>query len=264
MLTDFGLDDNYVGVMKGVIASIAPHARLIDITHNIQAQNIPQAAFVLHNSYKYFPKNSIFLVVVDPGVGTDRKPLIVQADDYYFVAPDNGVLSYIFESELNVEAREISNPKLMLNNVSNTFHGRDIFAPAAAHLANGVSFKEFGDIIPPDSLVKPDNLFAEVGESKAIGRVMEIDFFGNIITNIKISEIENKFDLEGLIIIIGGVSIKGFYQTYNGMNDDRPHAIAGSFGYLEIAIKNSNAAEMLKVSIGNEVILRKDQSRSYD
>src|SRR6266851_950005 len=146
LTTDFGLSDHFVGVMKGVIAGIAPKARVIDISHDIAAYNVAEAAFVVSEAWPYFPKGTIHVVVVDPGVGSSRRPLLAEAGGHFFVAPDNGALSMIYEASAH-KVRVISNPKLMRKEISRTFHGRDVFAPAAAHLASGVAPAQFGKLI---------------------------------------------------------------------------------------------------------------------
>ncbi|NJL58241.1 SAM-dependent chlorinase/fluorinase, partial [bacterium] len=183
LLTDFGLNDVYVGVMKGVIAGINPQARLLDITHAIPPQDVRQGALSLLDAYPYFPAGTIFLVVIDPGVGTARQPIAVQAGGYRFVAPDNGVLSYALATFDTLQVAALNNPDYRLPNVSQTFHGRDIFAPAAAHLAAGVPLALMGDALPDITRLPRPQLTVEGGH--ITGEVVHIDRFGNVITSIQ-------------------------------------------------------------------------------
>ncbi len=182
LLTDFGLTDAYVGTMKGVMLSICPAARLIDLTHAVEPQNIRQAAYLLLTAYRYFPPQTVFLVVVDPGVGTARQPIAVETDHGFYVAPDNGVLSYVL-SQVQIRQQVIlQNPAYQLPAASQTFHGRDIFSPAAAHLANGVPITDLGPAVArierlPDPLLK-------ISAEQVCGEVLHIDHFGNVITSI--------------------------------------------------------------------------------
>ena len=182
LLTDFGLSDAYVGTMKGAILSICPGAQLIDLTHTIQPQNVRQAAYVLLTAYRYFPPHTIFLVVVDPGVGTARRPIAVATDHGFYVAPDNGVLSYIQPHVHIQQIVTLENSDYWLPIISQTFHGRDIFGPAAAHLASGVPITDFGPVIP--RLVTLPDPRLEITSAAIHGEVLHIDHFGNIITSI--------------------------------------------------------------------------------
>src|SRR5258706_11301544 len=181
LTTDFGQSDHFVGTMKGVILGIAPRARIVDITHEIAPYELNEAAFVIAQAWRYFPKGTIHVVVVDPGVGSSRRPILAEAGGQFFVAPDNGVLSMIFDAAPH-KVRMISNPKLMRREISRTFHGRDVFAPAAAHLAKGVRPAAFGKLINDYVRVwlsKP----SECGPNKWRGTILKVDSFGNLITN---------------------------------------------------------------------------------
>ena len=210
LITDFGLLDGYAGVMKGVIANINPSASVIDISHNIEPQNVFQAAYVLNSSYTYFPKGTIHVVVVDPGVGSGRKILCLKTEDYLFLAPDNGVLSFIVANEESPSIREVTNGKLFLPEVSNTFHGRDIFAPVAAHLSKGVSHKDLGkrtDKINEIDLPKP--IRSPAGAITA--EIIYVDGFANLITNIIMEIIDRmKIRPERLVITMGGKGLTEF------------------------------------------------------
>jgi S-adenosylmethionine hydrolase len=268
LLTDFGTEDIYDGVMKGVIKSISPNATLIDITHSIAPQHVRQAAFALLNSYRYFPNGTIFMVVVDPGVGTARLPIAVQAGNYIFVAPDNGVLAYALSNFPNKRVYEIANTEYRLPIVSNTFHGRDIFSPAVAHLANGVPIEklgpELGDII---QLPMPE---LTIQENQIDGEVMHIDRFGNIITSIgELHWIEtNRLVLSPIFgdvksnvpiessharITVNDTEIFGIRVSYAESVRGDLLALVGSSSYLEIAVNQGNAAQRLNVSVGDRV-----------
>src|SRR6266550_5045972 len=182
LLTDFGLCDNYVGVLKGVIINITPQAYLIDITHNIPPQDIAAGAWVLGTSYRYFPPGTIYVCVVDPGVGSVRRPIAVCAGDWFFVGPDNGLLSYVLATQTIYEAVLLSNPAYHLPQVSKTFQGRDIFAPVAAHLARGITLRDFGAPLDPSSLRLLDLKYASRQEGRIEGHIVYIDHFGNLIT----------------------------------------------------------------------------------
>ena len=255
LTTDFGLIDGYVAAVKGVILSINPQATLIDITHQIPPQNINQAAFVLSTVYNYFPPQTVHLVIIDPGVGTKRRAIILKTSQYYFIAPDNGVLSYIirkYSTELDINsglaAVAITNPKYWCSPVSHTFHGRGIFAPVAAHLSLGVPMKEFGEPISSiDILPLAEPHIASDGS--LIGNVIHIDSFGNLITNIE----ETGLPEGELIILIGNYTIRGLSRTY--VEGRKLVALIGSSGYLEIALREGNAAIYCGAKIGSEVAI---------
>jgi len=246
LTTDLGTRDAYVGVMKGVILSINPKATIVDLCHEIGPQNIRQAAFLLHISCPYFPGDAIHIVVVDPGVGTKRRLLLVISPLGRFLAPDNGVLSYIL-GEGRFEAFELSNPRYWLSPVSSTFHGRDILAPAAAHLSLGVSPGELGRMA--SGLVSFPIPRPEKAPGSLRGEVLHIDAFGNLITNIR------KDDLpEGALRVeIAGHSIEKLGRSYAAGRGLL--ALVGSSGYLEIAVKNKSAARLLGVKVGEPVLV---------
>lgn len=267
MLTDFGQTDIYVGVMKGVIRTIAPDAHFIDITHAIQPQNVRQGAFALLNSYRYFPKGTIFLCVVDPGVGTTRRPIAVNAGNYMFVAPDNGLLTYVLHEIGQHTVTELTEAAYRLPRVSATFHGRDVFAPAVAHLAQGVAPELMG---PPVSdvfmLPLPD---LRVQERHVSGEIVHIDHFGNIITSI--GELRwitaDRLALHPRFggghsvpvaagkaaVRIGAHQFDRISRTYDEVPRGELLALVGSSGYLEIAANQGNAAERLDVVMGDPV-----------
>jgi len=259
MTTDFGLTDPFAGVMKGVILSIAPNATIVDITHEINPQDIQQGVYVIANSYGYFPKGTIHVCVVDPGVGTERRPLICEAGGHYFIGPDNGLFTETFRREKNAVARVITDRNKMLQNVSATFHGRDVFAPAAAHLANGAALESFG---PAAEDIKAIDLPWETRPAPdlIIGEVIYIDRFGNAVTNISRSIVEKTArDMEknefGVDFSAG--TIDGILPNYSSAEDEEsPCAVFGSWDTLEIFVKNNDAAFIYGIETGDEVRIR--------
>src|SRR3984957_16248735 len=189
LTTDFGLSDHYVGAMKGVILKICPTARIVDISHGVGAFEIAEAAFTLSQAYKYFPRGAVHLAVVDPGVGTSRRPILARAAGQYFIAPDNGVLSMIYAREPH-KVRAISSDRYFLKPVSHTFHGRDIFAPVAAHLASGIAPARFGKLVD-DYLRLTFHRPTQTGKNAWTGSVLKVDRFGNLITNLHLDDFPN-------------------------------------------------------------------------
>ena len=265
LTTDFGLDDPYVGVMKGVVLGINPGARFIDLTHQIRPQNIGQAAFVLGTSYRFFPTGAIHVVVVDPGVGTSRHASLLVTPLGRFLAPDNGVLSQVLRDYLNVppqgagkvevpaslSAYKLTNSRYWVHPVSQTFHGRDIFAPVAAHLSLGVNPGDLGEQLshlcwlPSPQPIRRDN--------NVHGEVINVDRFGNLVTNIPASML---VETPGLHLNIRGQVIKGLSQSYHE-NEQYAEvglvALLGSHGYLEVAVQDGSAALSLDIGVGEPV-----------
>ena len=273
LLTDFGLEDTYVGTMKAVILGIAPQARIVDITHAIQPQSVREGAFALLNSYRYFPDGTIFCVVVDPGVGSARLPIAVKSSAYRFVAPDNGVLSYAL-ADLGCEAKavKLTSPQFRLPNMSYTFHGRDIFAPAAAHLAlDRDSIDRMGD--PIEKMIRFPKPRLSFARQRLIGEVMHIDHFGNIITSIgallwndagslefkamwNVDIPPTQIDAGGANITIHSHTIHGISRAYHEVPVGSILAQVDSNGFLEIGANQDNAAARLDVQLGDQVMLR--------
>ncbi len=271
LLTDFGLADAYVGIMKGVVLGICPTAHLVDLTHDIQPQNVRQAAYVLLTAYRFFPPDTVFLVVVDPGVGTARAPIAVETAFGRFVAPDNGVLSYVLQETPPRQIVTLTERRFHLPEVSQTFHGRDIFSPVAAHLAQGTPLTAFGP--PHENLVTlpPPRLLGDA--SKIVGEVLHIDRFGNLITSIGRLTWENEERLRfsprfgaqinvpgALAAIACRVQLGGHYvgpirRTYGAVAAGEVAALIGSAGQLEIGINQGNAADLLGAAIGDPVVL---------
>lgn len=267
LLTDFGMEDIYVGVMKGVMRSICPQASFIDITHNINPQSVREGALALRNSYRYFAAGTIFLAVIDPGVGSTRRPIAVKAGGYHFIAPDNGILSYTLASIGNYQAVALENPRYRLPEISQTFHGRDVFAPAAAYLARGdIELNAFGPVLTELFTLPLPHL--QVEEKHIIGEVTHIDRFGNIITSIgtlkRIDETQLVFEpvngvagrqivADNAIITLNGHTLqiirKAYYESVRG----ELMAHVESNGYLEIAINQGNAAAHIGAAVGDVV-----------
>ncbi len=255
LITDFGLQDGYVGVMKGVMSGINPSANVIDISNTISAQDTFQAACILNNSYNYFPRGTIHVVVVDPGVGSDRKIICLETENYLFLAPDNGVLSFVIAKEESGSIREVTNDKLFLPKLSNTFHGRDIFAPVAAHLSKGVSHKELGEIVGktneislPKPILSPDG--------KLTAEIIYVDGFGNLITNVNKEVVDRmKIETERVSITMGRRRINGICSAYTDVGDNEALAIFGSSGYLEISVNLGSARDVLKLKKGDKLVL---------
>lgn len=260
LTTDFGAADTYVASMKGIILSINPKANIIDVTHEIGAWDIAEAARVLEDFYCYFPKSTIHIAVIDPGVGSDRRPLAIEADDHFFVGPDNGIFWPIIQRNPKARVYHLTNSSYFLKDLSSTFHGRDIFAPVAGHLSMGVSLSTMGvTIFDPLSLVLKK---AVILNNEIKGQVIKIDHFGNIITNIKKEDLMS-FLKEGDIpfIEIGNLTVKKISNTYSDVPLNAPATLIGSSGYLEIAANMGRACDMTGLSkdslIGATCRLRK-------
>jgi hypothetical protein len=249
LLTDFGVTDGFVGTMKGVILSINPKAIIVDISHEIAAQDVEAGAFVLNCSYRYFPGGTIHVAVVDPGVGSKRKILAVQSNDYFFIAPDNQILKYIFHSTETLTVVEVLNKQFFLNQISQTFHGRDIFAPIAAHLSTGVGIEQLGHNIKNYDRGKIDQPI--ILSSGITGKIIYSDKFGNLISNIP-GELINKPISR---LRIGSIIINLVSNSYSDVDSNQPLAIIGSSGYLEIAIRNGNAKQQLLLDRGAKVTI---------
>jgi len=263
LTTDLGLADGYVAAMKGVMLGINPEARLIDICHTIKPQNIAQAAFVLSTAYQFFPEGTIHVVVVDPGVGSERRAIILRIAKACFVAPDNGVLSYIIQQfsarpmEVSrqiqlgpeLEAVAITKSQFWRSPVSSTFHGRDIFAPVAARLSLGLPPREFGEAINSLTILPLPHPY-QAPDGSIVGHILHIDNFGNLITDIKSDDLPQ----QAIIIEVGNQLISGLSRTYaegRGLL-----ALIGSSGYLEVSLKGGSAYASLNAEIGDEIRIK--------
>ncbi len=251
LLTDFGLADHFVGVMKGAILSICPSARIVDITHQVNAFDIAHGGFLLAQSWRYFPQDTIHVAVVDPGVGTDRRPLCVEAAGHLFIAPDNGLLSPLYAEELH-QVRHIHAEQYFRHPVSRTFHGRDVFAPAAAHLAAGVPPAHLGNVIE-DYTRFPFSGPVQTARRNWTGAVVQIDRFGNLITNFRTSEFALKKPFE---IMAGLSTVSRIEDTFEAAGIGKLFVIAGSSGYFEIAAGQGSAARLLGCGVGAPLELR--------
>ena len=251
LTTDFGLGDPFVGIMKGVILSIAPDVQVVDVTHDIRSYDILEAAFIIDSAYRYFPAGTIHVIVVDPGVGSARRPMAAAAHEHMFVAPDNGVLSYVLQNHADTPASPaywIKNQSLFLNAVSQTFHGRDIFAPVAANLALGTPIDSVGPRIL-DFVKKPLPRPRPQGD-KLLGTVLRIDKFGNIITNLKRSHLGPDFAIR-----VAGLSITRLCANFSEAEPGEFFAVEGSTGFIELALNQGSAADRLNVGLGAEIEL---------
>jgi hypothetical protein len=267
LTTDFGYDDAYVAAVKGAILNINPVATIVDVSHSIKPQDILQAAFVLSAVYRYFPKETVHVAIVDPGVGSDRRGIILKTPSAIFVGPDNGIFSYVIDDlfspesrsvieqthglteivfKTGLEAAAITDPRFWRHPVSPTFHGRDVFAPVAAGLSLGISLYEFGEKInslhvlpvPKPSLDPDGNL---------IGQVIHIDRFGNLIVNIRSNSLPGK----NVVIEVGGQRIQGISDYY--AQKEGIMAVVGSSGYLEISLRDGSARDFLGIEEGDEI-----------
>ena len=272
LTTDFGSADGYVGTMKGVILGIAPDARLVDVSHEIAPQNVRQAAYVLYTAYPFFPPYTVHLVVVDPGVGSARRPIGLRTPVGTFVGPDNGVFSYVMACEPVEALVELADPRYRLSQVSHTFHGRDIFAPAAAHLAAGIPITALGPSVRDPVIFPPPRL--EITPDGVTGEVLHADHFGNVITSIgqlvwggdELS-LEPAFREAGgggqvrfraaeAVVMVAGQEMSGLYRTYAEVEPGEVLALVGSEGHLEIAVREGSAAQRPGLRPGDPVVLR--------
>ncbi|MDE1888772.1 MAG: SAM-dependent chlorinase/fluorinase [Planctomycetota bacterium] len=286
LLTDFGYQDAYAGIMKGIIAEINPLANIIDICHNVPPQDIFNGAYLLYTAYKYFPKDTIHVAIVDPGVGSKRDIVCMKTKDYFFLVPNNGILSFIVQEEKPKGIFRVTNNKYFLPTTSNTFHGRDIFAPIAAHLSLGVKPQLLGIKISQLTLLdipKPTSKKTGILE----GQIIYIDRFGNLITNIKrehlaqysLNQTQNKdqwsedrsqtsdtlkktskkkipLPCNTIETTIGKKKIRGLSKTYTDAKPGEPLVLFGSAGFLEVSVNQGNAQKYFRVNNGNKIIIK--------
>jgi S-adenosylmethionine hydrolase len=254
LTTDFGLSDHFTGAMKGVILSICPDAQIVDISHQITPFEIAEGAFLIAQAYRYFRKGTVHVVVVDPGVGTSRRPILLDAAGQYFVAPDNGVLTMVYLDLQKQKVRAITNHKYFLESVSRTFHGRDIFAPVAAHLAAGVSPARFG---------KPVEDYMRLSFEKPLrtarrgwtGAILKVDRFGNLITNFRFRDFA-QIEKQPFEMQVGLQTVRRLAQNYAECGPGEVFLIAGSSGYLEVSSSQASAAKILGCGVGAPVELQ--------
>jgi S-adenosyl-L-methionine hydrolase (adenosine-forming) len=241
LTTDFGLSDPFVGIMKGVILGIAPTAQIVDISHDVDSYDVLEAAVLIERTYQYFPPGTVHVLVVDPGVGSGRRPIAAAAHGHFFVGPDNGILGRIGAS-----VHHITNHALFLKPVSQTFHGRDIFAPVAAHLARGVPLESVGPRVH-DFMTKSVPEPTVVGD-KIIGTVLRIDKFGNVITNLQRTHLHDPFTIR-----IAGRPVTRLCSSFSEGDRGELFAVEGSTGYIELALNQESAADRLNVQRGAEI-----------
>ena len=251
LMTDFGTNDHFAGDMKGVILGINPQAQIVDITHAIPPQDIHGAAFLINSACHYFPNGTIHVVVVDPGVGSQRRAIICQTDTAYFVCPDNGVLSYVLGDNTAHRVVSLDNTTFWLSKVSNTFHGRDIFAPAAAHLSRRISLNQFGNAV--NNVVRLSIPMPQVTKTTIAGSVIWIDRFGNLITNLTSDMLESFGMNNGFVISAGKAELSELNSAYAESEEGECLAIIGSSGYVEISVNQGSAARILGLK-RNDVI----------
>ncbi len=258
LMTDFGIGDGDVGVMKGVMAGITPDAHIIDITHNVTPQNVPSGAWILASSYRYFPKNTVYVCVIDPGVGSFRKAIAVHAGDWFFVGPDNGLFSYVMAEQPVQAAVLLTNSTYHLPNVSSTFHGRDIFAPVGAYLARGLTeiFLELGTPVDPATLQQFEVSGATRRGTTIDAHIIHVDNFGNLITSIPLTLLPELFTASQLRILFPGEGkvVENRRQFFaEGPDEGLAFIYGDSSGYVGIAVRNGNAAKTLGVGLGAHI-----------
>lgn len=243
LTTDFGTRDHYVGAMKGVIATLAPRVSVFDITHGIPEFDVSEGAFAIAQAYRFYPLGTVHVVVVDPGVGSSRRPIAVAAEGHLFIAPDNGVLSQVLESAESFEARTIAS-RHGHRSLSHTFHGRDLFAPAGARLATGLPFDDVGDRVS-----NPFRL-PSVAVAQGAGRVLHVDGFGNVVTSFQEGDLPERTGLK-----VGSVTVQLRSTSYATVPEGRLFLIPGSSGYVEVSLNRGSAADALGVRAGAPVTL---------
>jgi len=250
LTTDFGQTDGYVGAVKGVMLSICPDTMLVDISHEIRPQAIEQAAYVLSSAVGYYPPGAVHLVVVDPGVGNERRPIAVQTARARYVAPDNGVLSLALAQDPAHRAVHLTDPRYRLPTISATFHGRDIFAPAAAHLARGAALEEMGETLSVSELIELPIPTPEPLSGGWRCAILHVDRFGNLITNFQIQSHQRRF-----VVRAGEHRIERLSRTFSDVEPGDLVAYEGSSGYLEIAMREASAAQALSLDVGDIILL---------
>jgi S-adenosylmethionine hydrolase len=251
LLTDFGLKDPYVASMKGVILSINPQCTLVDITHQVSPYDIKEGAFILAQAYSTFPKGTIHLSVVDPRVGSPRKPILFVTKNYFFIGPDNGLFTFALKREKLKKVIALGKMEFFLPEVSPTFHGRDLFAPVAAHLSSGVAPESFGRVIKSwNEISFPEPVLRQ---EKLIGEVVHIDTFGNLVCNIDYKNLLKFSKSRPFVIKIGKRTMRGLKKGYWEGRKDEPMALIGSGGFLEISVRERNAQKLFKVKRGDKI-----------
>ncbi len=254
LLTDFGIKDPYVASMKGTILNINPQATLVDIGHHVPPHDIQEGAFLLANTYTSFPRRTIHLSVVDPGVGGPRKPILIVTTNYFFVGPDNGLFTFALKRERVKKVIALTNPKYFLSRMSTTFHGRDLFAPVAAYLSLGVKPEAFGPEL--HSWVEINFEKHRIREGRLTGEILQIDVFGNLISNVDEKQLFHFVKDRPFAIRTGRRIIRGLKKGYWEGKKNEPIALIGSGGFLEISVREGNAHKMLKVKKGDRIQIK--------
>lgn len=255
LFTDFGTSDPYAGIMKGVILSINPGARIIDLCHTVPPQDIRAGGLIFKSAYSFFPDKTIHLAVVDPGVGSRRAPILIETEKFFFIGPDNGLFSHILSKEKVIKIIALANTDYFLENISSTFHGRDIFAPAAAHLSKGLAPETFGPLLNNPVMIDfPEPLILSSGEIK--GEIIHADHFGNLITNIDRNCLE-KSD-KPFCAEIKHLKIKKLLSCYADAENKEPFCLIGSTGQLEISVKNQSAQIQTGIKKGDKIRIFRD------
>ena len=253
LTTDYGINDWFVGTLRGVMARINPQAQVIDITHHIAGGDIRAGAFALMAAFRYFPYHSVHLAVVDPGVGGSRAAIVVRTSEHFFVGPDNGVLSWALRQEKIQAIHRLEDEKFFLQPVSQTFHGRDVFAPVAAHLSNGIAPERFGP--GQESLIRLPWPEARRNRREAQGEILYIDRFGNAITNLQ-EELLAGFERKRCRIIVRGKPVAAVHSHYGAAPTGKPAAVVSSSGFLELAVNGGSAARKFRLKVGDPILVR--------
>lgn len=258
LTTDFGEKDPYVAIMKGVILAVNPSVRIVDITHQVPAGSIQEGAMIMKDAYKWFPRKTVHLGVIDPGVGGKRRPILVLTENYFFVGPDNGLLWPAIKMENGIKIIHLKEEKYWLPQISSTFHGRDIFAPVAAHLTLGVNPLSLGDKI--SNMTALDYPVPSKTDNELVGQIMRIDRFGNLITNITERDLRSFLGSTDFKIQVGDLSLKKIDTAYTDVPEGQPLALIGSSNLLELSVNRGNISRYLKrkPEIGTKVIIKKD------
>jgi hypothetical protein len=257
LLTDFGSRDHYVAAVKGVLLSINPSLNLVDITHEVSPQNIQEGAYLLASAFDYFPRGTVHLAVVDPGVGAERRALAAATDSHLFVGPDNGLFDRVFARQPPRSLVSLETPDYRLAQPSVTFHSRDIFAPAAAHLSLGLPLERLG---PPGSyrMRLPGRVI--LGDQPELhGEIIHVDHFGNLISSIEMPTVHGQEELQALEVYLGGRRLLTGPLTYAHAPPSQPFALKGSSGHLEVAVRNGSAHELTGLGVGAPVLIRRQK-----
>jgi hypothetical protein len=255
MMTDFGLRDGYVGAMKGIMLKINPRIRWVDVGHQIKRHDIVSAALMLSHICDHFPQGCVHLAVVDPGVGSDRRALVVETADYFFVGPDNGILEPVLEKHTPVGLVSIEDSPFLPPERSDTFHGRDVFAPVAAHCASGVPVKRFGR--PVRDYQRLDIPRPHHADQTLEGQVVAVDHFGNLVTNISRQDLERFSKGSGVFVLAGAARIEKISRSYSQVAQGSPLAIFNSWDHLEVAVNGADACQVLGLGMGGAVMVRR-------